>query len=437
MKLYHIILNNLRRRKSKMFFMLMGIVIGIATIVSVYNVIISMQNQMTKQVSEFGVNVSITPDSGGLTFSYGGIILPEILYDVEQLTTEDLETIAGTTQRDMIRIAAPKLISVTMLESGQKATVVGGYIKQEFLIKPWLTIKDEMQATDLESTNSTTENNQTVEQENQEAGENSEASEKKMDFIPIDLKRQDIDLVDLADTELIIGFALANSLKVNVGDTITLHENEYEIKYILTESGEAEDNQILMNLEASQKLFEKPDEITVIDLSVDYTAGSEEALIKEITEKLPHAQVSSLRQETLRRDEMLGRLVRFGVAISILIVFIGMLVVGITMSGSVRERTREIGIFRALGFRKSHIIKIILSEAVIISFLGGILGYFVGYIISSYAGPVFIGETMSSEFNSILLLASAGLSVVIGLVSGIMPALKASKLDPAEALRFI
>lgn len=401
MQLFNIIINNLRRRKSKMFFMLFGIVIGIATIVSVFNVVESMKAQMTKKVSEYGVNVVITPDSGGLTFSYGGILLPEILYDVEQLTNEDVEKIANLSSNDMIRITAPKLISVQMLEDGQKVTVIGGELKQEFQIKPWLTIENEDRSVMEQNT------------------------------------RQDIDLIELSKNQIIIGNALANSLNVKTGDFIKISEKEFEIKFILSESGEAEDNQILMNLLTAQTLFDKPNEITAIDLSVDYVAGSEEVLLEQIKENLPHAQVSSLRQETLRRDEMLGRLVRFGVAISILIILIGMLVVGITMSGSVRERTREIGIFRAIGFRKSHIVKIILSEAVIISFIGGVLGYLVGNLIAGYAGPLLIGEAIQSQWSVMILFLSVGLSVVIGLISGIMPAIKAANLDPAEALRFI
>lgn len=418
MRLHNIILNNLRRCISKMFFMLIGIVIGIATMVSVYNVIEAMQAQMTKQVSEYGINVVITPDSGGLTFSYGGIILPEILYDVEQLTNKDVETIENLESKDMIRIAAPKLISVEMLNMEQTVTVIGANLRQEFQIKPWLTIK------------------------NAEGGEETilksvDDSDMDKEYSKIDLNRQDLDLVDIKDNQVILGDGLAKSLNIMTGDIINLSGNDLEVTAILSESGEAEDNQILMNLKAAQILFNKPEEITEIDISVDYNAGSEEILLGEITNKLPNAQISSLRQETLRRDEMLGRIVRFGVAISILIFFIGMLVVGITMSGSVRERTREIGIFRALGFRKSHIIKIILSEAVIMCFTGGILGYVAGNLVSGYAIPLFIGEVIRTEWNGWILLISIGISVIIGLVSGIIPALKAARLNPVEALRFI
>lgn len=418
MQLHNIIFNNLRRCLSKMFFMLIGIVIGIATMVSVYNVIQAMQAQMTKQVSEFGVNVIITPDSGGLTFSYGGIILPEILYDVEQLTNEDVETIENLESKKMIRIAAPKLISVETLNMEQTITVIGANLRQEFQIKPWLTIRN---PGDLE----------------ENVLKTFDKDEMDMDYTKIDLNRQDLDLVDIKDNQVIVGNVLAKSLNIMEGDIINLSGNELEVVSILAESGESEDNQILMNLASAQTLLNKPEEITEIDISVDYNAGSEEVLLREIADKVPKAQVTSLRQETLRKDEMLGRIIRFGVAISILIFFIGILVVGITMSGSVRERTREIGIFRALGFRKAHIIKIILSEAVIMCFLGGLFGYIAGNLVSSYAIPLFIGEVIPMGWNGFILLGSIGISVMIGLVSGIVPALRAARLDPVEALRFI
>jgi putative ABC transport system permease protein len=114
-----------------------------------------------------------------------------------------------------------------------------------------------------------------------------------------------------------------------------------------------------------------------------------------------------------------------------------MMVISLTMSGAVRERTREIGIFRALGFRKSHIIKIILYEGLIISIIGGIIGFLIGMLLANYAAPVFFDSDVRVTWNVILFLIAILISVVIGLLSSIFPALKAAKLDPAEALRFI
>lgn len=418
MQLYHIILNNLRRRKLKMLFVLFGMVIGIATMVSVYSVVDSMKSEMTRQVSEFGVNVVITPDSNGLTFSYGGITLPEIMYDVEQLNMDNVERLNTLESKDMIRVVSPKLLGIGYLETGERVNVVGANIKEEFTIKPWLKIAD-VNSEKIARTRSSIKN------------------EKDIDYESLDLLRQDLDMINLTDNQIIVGSVLADSIKVKQGDQITISEKVFEVKFILNESGSAEDKQLIMNLGSAQDILSKPGEVTIIDMSVDYLKGSEESLLLEIKEDLPNSQVSSQRQETLRQDNLLNRLVRFGASLSIIVLLVGMMVISLTMSSAVRERTREIGIFRALGFRKSHIIKIILYEGLIISIVGGLIGFIVGMILANYAIPIFFENNIKVSWNIILFLVSIVLSVVIGLLSSVYPALKAAKLDPAEALRFI
>lgn len=415
MQLYNIILNNIRRRKLKMLFVLFGMIIGIATIVSVYTIVDSMKKEMTKNVSEFGVNMVITPNSGGLTFSYGGITLPEIMYDVEQLDMEDVANLEKLKSKDMIRVVSPKLIGTAHLKTGERVNITGANIKEEFTIKPWLKIAGiESLLTDQETT-----------------------GRKEMEYEKIDLLRQDLDLINLAENQILAGAVLAESIKAKVGDKLDILGKEFEVKYILEESGSVEDKQLIMNLGSAQYILDRPGEITIIDMSVDYLRGSEEALLSEIKEELPVAQVSSQRQETLRQDSLLNRLVRFGVSLSIIVLLVGILVISMTMSSSVRERTREIGIFRALGFRKAHIVKIILYEGLIVSIIGGIAGFILGVLLANYAIPIFFDYDLQIGFNFILLFVSIIISIVIGLLSSIYPALKASRLDPAEALRYI
>ncbi|SES98792.1 ABC-type transport system, involved in lipoprotein release, permease component [Natronincola peptidivorans] len=430
MQLYHIAINNLRRRKAKMFFVLLGLMIGIATIVSIYGVVEAMKTEMTRQVTEFGVNVVIKPDAGGLTFSYGGITLPEIMYDVEQLTTDDVEAIEELPSRDMIRVMAPKLIGLK--DHGQhKVIVVGANLQEEFLVKPWLRIREggkknqrttrsEESALETELTEKTLEN-----------------EEKKMDFEMIDLTRQELDSLNLLDNQIVMGSAVAGTIGVTEGDQLILSGKGMVVYGILMEIGSVEDQQIFMNLSMAQELLDRPEEITVIEMAVDYFAGSEEALLSEMNEVLPHALITSLRQETLRRDEMLTRLVRFGIAISILVLLVGILVVGLTMSASVRERTREIGIFGALGFRKADIVKIIITEGILISMAGGLMGFFGGTAMARYVGPYVSGMDIQMPWRADLLLLAIGAAVIIGLVSSVYPAYQAAKQDPVEALRFI
>jgi len=404
-----------------MFFVLLGLAIGIATIVSVYGVVETMKAEMTRQVTEFGVNVVITPDAGGLTFSYGGIALPEIMYDVEQLTTEDVIAVEELPSRNMIRVVAPKLIGMNQHKS-HKVIVVGANLQQEFLVKPWLRIKDEKYMPQ-------------VEEPKEETTENENG--KNMDFEAIDLTRQDLEQLNLSDQQVLMGSAVAASLKIQKGDFLTLSGQDMEVYGILAESGSIEDQQIFMNIQVAQEILDRPGEITVIEMAVDYMIGSEEALLLELNQALPHTNITSLRQETLRRDEMLVRLVRFGMTISVLVLLVGMLVVGLTMSNAVRERTREIGVFRALGFRKSDIAQIILMEGALISIIGGVLGFIGGMLIARYAGPIFAGMDILVPWRVDILLIAVGLAMMIGLLSSLYPAYKAANQDPVEALRFI
>jgi putative ABC transport system permease protein len=117
---------------------------------------------------------------------------------------------------------------------------------------------------------------------------------------------------------------------------------------------------------------------------------------------------------------------------------IGLLVGGIgvmnIMLVSVTERTREIGVRKALGARQREIITQFMTEAVVLTFLGGLLGMAVGWLIPMIGRFVFPDLPMSVP----LWAAATGVvvSVGIGLFFGIWPANKAARLDPVEALRY-
>ena len=99
---------------------------------------------------------------------------------------------------------------------------------------------------------------------------------------------------------------------------------------------------------------------------------------------------------------------------------------------SVSERTTEIGLRKALGAKPSVIMTQFLVEAVIISILGGILGVALGVSIA-YVASLLIGYKFTFQMTTVLL--AVGFSAAVGLIFGILPARKASKLNPIDALR--
>ncbi|HVX67216.1 MAG TPA: FtsX-like permease family protein, partial [Bryobacteraceae bacterium] len=99
----------------------------------------------------------------------------------------------------------------------------------------------------------------------------------------------------------------------------------------------------------------------------------------------------------------------------------------------VLERTREIGVRRAIGARQADIIRQFLTEAVLISIVGGLIGVVFGFTLSRIIATL---AGWSTEVTTASIAVAFGVSVSIGLLFGIYPAVQAAKLDPIEAIRY-
>jgi putative ABC transport system permease protein len=126
-----------------------------------------------------------------------------------------------------------------------------------------------------------------------------------------------------------------------------------------------------------------------------------------------------------------GGIFVFAAGVASIALIVGGIVIMNIMLVSVTERTREIGVRKALGARRASILLQFLIEAAVLSCIGGLLGVLLGFAMSQIVGHFF-----TAWFSLPLALGGVGISILVGLVSGIWPAMRASRLSPIEALRF-
>ena len=122
------------------------------------------------------------------------------------------------------------------------------------------------------------------------------------------------------------------------------------------------------------------------------------------------------------------------IAIAAVSLWVGAIGIMNMMLVSVAERTREIGIRKAIGARERMIIIQFLSESVLISFIGSMIGLVIGVGLSQGVGRFILGYNVPFSIWPVVL--SVSVAVIVGLSSGVMPAMKAAKLNPIDSLRY-
>jgi ABC-type lipoprotein release transport system permease subunit len=197
---------------------------------------------------------------------------------------------------------------------------------------------------------------------------------------------------------------------------------------VLDSTGSQDDQILFTRLDTAQSLLGKQGRVSMAEVAALCAGCPVEEMVRQISEVIPGANVMAIKQVVQGRMETLEHFRKAAYALSAVVALVGALVVLVTMMGSVRERTSEIGIFRAIGYRKSHVMKIILLEAGIISVLAGILGYLLGLGATKVALPFFSGgHGVAVPLDPVLAGGAFALAMILGLAASVYPALLADE----------
>src|SRR3989304_6418915 len=139
MRLHDISLNNLRRRKGKAAFLIIGLLIGVTTVVTLITLTRSMEEDMGKKLDVLGANIIIVPKSHELSLNYGGMNVSGVSLSVKPLRTADMERIRQIKNKENLSIIAPKLIASVSLMGGG-IFLAGTDFGEELRLKRWWRI---------------------------------------------------------------------------------------------------------------------------------------------------------------------------------------------------------------------------------------------------------------------------------------------------------
>jgi len=239
----------------------------------------------------------------------------------------------------------------------------------------------------------------------------------------------------LRPNEVAVGKTAAKTYKLNVGDTLTLFENRYRIAGIVETGVAWEEGGGILALREAQRLLNRPRSVSYIFVNVK-NPDRAEAVRDAINRRFPEARASLSSEFAQNTDDMANAQVMFG-AIGFLALLVGGIVVANTLLMSVYERTREIGTLRALGWRKGRILGQIVQESLLLCSLSAIIGSIMGVLLLVLIANAPVADAfISARWNTGIFGRAIGVTLVVGLIAGVYPAWRASRLQPVEALRY-
>lgn len=413
---------NLKRRKGKAAFLIIGISIGIATVVALLTLSHVIKDEIGTQLDQYGANIIVVPQSNSLSLDYGGISVSGVSLDVNQLKNEDSKRILEIPYRNRLSVVAPKILGVADVE-GEQVLLAGVDFPSELKLKRWWRLVGQKPEQD------------------QELLVGYDVAKRLSLIEPTaDGQSQTVPVMEMA--EVTSGGGVHHNNVEQKGFKLVRYRvriagQEHVVSGVIALTGGSEDQMIFGSLPHFQSLLGKSDQLSMIEISALCIGCPVEDIVKQISAQLPNAKVSALQQSVRARAATVDRLTRFAIAVSAVVLIIGALMIFTTMMGSVGERTKEIGVLRAIGLRKSQIINELMIEAAAISTIGGLMGWITGMLVSWLTLPYFSQAGVSLEFDLKTALGAVAAALLIGAVSTIYPAIRASRLDPSEAIRYV
>jgi putative ABC transport system permease protein len=414
MRLTSIAIEHLRRGKARAAFVTVGLAIGVATAVTLSAVTAALERHLGEELDRYGANIVVAPRTDGLEVSYGGVSVSGVSYEIERLRTEDVEAIRSIEYAERLAVVAPALVGSVEID-GRRVALAGVDFGETTRLKSWWRVNGAYPSA---------------------PGEILVGSEvaRTLGALGPGLASESTGAGDHAGH--VVSTGAPTPTDPIARKLFKVGSEELTVTGVLEATGSTDDRLTFVDLATAQRLLGRAGEVSLVEVSALCIECPVETIVAQISSALPNANVTAVQQAVRARSLTIGRIGRFGAALAALVLAVGALLVFVTVSGSVSERRREIGVLRAVGFRRSHILRILGLEVAVVSALGGLVGWMLGVCAGALATGYFTeGALVAVEADPAVAAAAVAGSVVLGALGAVAPALRASRLDPTEALR--
>jgi len=405
--IFDIALTNIRHRSLRSWLTILGIIIGVAAIISLISISVGMEQDISERTSSLGANVITINPGGGQAMRGGPGMFGGGGGGPPRFGNDGSEEIITFREADVLRT----LPGVYKLDAQLQERAEVSYKNENTSLTIIGTEPDSFEET-------------------------------------VGVELEEGRYLNINDKySAVLGYRVATNTFTEEEDMLNkqiyIDEVAFRVVGYLEESGSmgGSDNSIYIPQETARDLFGEDDEVTQIIVvvreghdvdTVAETLESELLYLHGLQEDEADFQITTATtmEETVSSiTETLGLFLGGIASISLLVGGIGVIN---TMFMSVMEQTKTIGIFKSIGAKNKHIIYIFICEAAILGFIGGFLGVALSFI-GSFALQVFgIPTAITIELVALGLF----FSVLVGIVAGVFPARNAASISPVEALRY-
>lgn len=397
MKLYQVVLKDILRRKRRVLYAVLGVVIGTMTVVSILTVSAAGQARIISQLEKYGANLNVMPAVRTIENGLGDLSLGTMNLGENYITQDKIplmRQIADSKIREYLKDAppagdiatvAPKLFINAEIK-GASVIAVGIDPAEQFKVNTWWQVA-------------------------------------RGDYLT-------------GGNQILLGSMSAAALGVNPGDVIRIKDKDLTVTGILADTGAGDDYQVFIPLPALQQAFGKEGLVSSVDVRALCNGCPVEIIAEAINEQIAGVRAVAVKQIANSEMGMLARLNKFMLALAGVSLVVGGFGVFNTLLTSINDRIKDIAIMRAVGASRRQITTALIYESVVVGIAGGIAGYAAGTLLSYGIGPL-IFEGAAISFVLLYLPLSIGIALLIALSATFYPAMRATRVKVADSFRAI